>query len=163
MMLDYTLVTTKATYRPLNPVDIPAFIRLVTRRHREELSREALPPERVLAFLEELHHHKDRGALLVFEVEESLAGYALLRPRWCTDRGGPELAIEELYVVPEQRAREIAADFLELLRKVAPQDIRRILLEAPRADRKGMDACRKLGFKDTGRVILSLDVEGDKQ
>jgi GNAT superfamily N-acetyltransferase len=162
-MLDYTLVTTKATYRPLNPVDLPAFIHLLTRHHREELSGGALPPEHVMAFLQEMDRHKDRGALLVFEVEESLAGYALLRPRWCTEAGGPELAIEVLYVVPEQRARDIASDFLELMKKVAPQDCRRIILEAPRGDRKGMDACRKLGFQETGRVILSLDVQGGTQ
>jgi GNAT superfamily N-acetyltransferase len=162
-MLDYTLVTTKATYRPLNPVDVPAFIHLLTRQHREELSGEPLPPERVLAFLQEMEHHKDRGALLVFEVEESLAGYALLRPRWCTEAGAPELCVEELYVVPEQRGREIAADFLALMKKVSPQGCRRILLEAPREDRKGIDACRKLGFKESGRVILSLDIEGGSQ
>jgi hypothetical protein len=158
-MLDYTLVTTKATYRPLNPVDVPAFVSLVARHHREEVSGASLPPERVLALLQELDRHKDRAALLVFEVEESLAGYALLRPRWCTAQGGPDLAVEELYVVPEQRGREIAADFLGLMKKVAPQDCRRILWEAPRGDRKSLDSCRKLGFRETGKVMFSVDVE----
>ena len=135
-MLDYTLVTTKATYRPLNAVDVPGFISLVTRSRQEEIPGEPLPPERVIALLHELARHKDRGVLLVFEAEERLIGYALLRNRWSMACGGPELAVDELYVVPEQRERGIASDFIALLKKVAPQDCMTIRWELPRPTRR---------------------------
>jgi GNAT superfamily N-acetyltransferase len=158
-MLDYTLVSTKATYRPLSAADVPAFIGLVARCRREEVPGEPLPPERVIALLHELARHKDRGALLVFEAEESLVGYALLRNRWSMACGGPELAIDELYVAPEHRPRGIAADFVALLKKVAPQECLTIRWEVPRADRKGMAASRELGFTDTGRAVLAAEVD----
>ena len=161
-MLDYTLVTTQATYRPLAPTDVSAFVALVTRRYREERVPEPLPPGHVLALLQDLDRYKERGALLVFEVEESLAGSAIMRPRWCTVLGGPELVIEELYVAPEHRGRDLASDFIALLKKVTPQDCRRITWETPRGEKKNMDACRRLGFKDTGRVIFSVETGEDR-
>jgi GNAT superfamily N-acetyltransferase len=157
-MLDYTLVTTKATYRPITPVDIPGFIHLVTRCRGEEPSLPPVAPDRILATVRELDRHKKEGSVLVFEKDECLVGYCILLNRWSPTLGGTTLDIDEMYVAPEQQEHGIAADFVSLLVKVAPAECTAIRWEVRRGDRKSLALSRKLGFSDTGRSVVTVDV-----
>lgn len=158
-MLDYTLVTPKATYRAITPPDVPSFLRLVAGRYQEELPGTDISPDQVLTTVRELQRHKEKGSILVFEREESLIGYCILIPLWSNTYGGVLLVIDELYVAPIQREQGIAEDFITLLKKVAPRDCVAIRLEVSRAGRKAMSAWRKLGFAESGRATLTLKVE----
>jgi ribosomal protein S18 acetylase RimI-like enzyme len=162
-MLDYTLVSPKATYRMPTPRDMPALVKLMQAFSREEPGSTEpggeLPAERALATVAELSRSRDRGSLFVFEREGALAGYAILILYWSNELGGTVLAVDELYVEPGQRRQGIASDFLALLGKVAPQGVVSIQLEVNRANRRGLGLCRKLGFQDTGRQVISLPIE----
>ena len=157
-MLDYTLVTTKATYRPITPIDVPAFIHLVTKYYTEELSLPPVPPDQILETVRELNRHKNEGSVLVFEKDDCLVGYCILMNRWSPARGGTALDIDELYVVPQQQEHGIAADFVSLLVKVAPKDCAAIRWEVRRGDKKSLALSRKLRFSDTGRTVMTVNV-----
>ena len=160
-MLDYTLVTPKATYRALTPRDVPGFLRLVAGCHQEELPGTNISSDQILATVRELQRHKEKGSILVFEREESLIGYCILIPLWSNTYGGVLLVIDELYVAPIQRTQGIAEDFITLLKKVAPRDCVAIRLDVNRAGRKTLSSYKKLGFAESERATLTMKVERD--
>jgi hypothetical protein len=157
-MLDYTLVSTKATYRLLAPQDVPIFLRLVQAEKRERRDAPPFDLNRVLAAVKELQPARGRGTVYVFEREQKLVGYCILVNCWNTDQCGTVLVADELYVVPEMRPEEIAADFLGLLLKVAPEGTTSIRIEVPRAGRKSAAPFVKLGFRESARRILSMRI-----
>ena len=156
-MLDYTLVTTKATYRLLNPQDVPLFLQLVQAERRERRDAPPYDAQKVLATVKELQPARGRGSVYVFERDQKLVGYCILVNCWSSDQCGIVLVADELYVVPEQRAEEIAEDFLALLLKVAPEGTTSIRIEVPKG-RRSTAVFEKLGFEESARSVLSMRV-----
>ena len=154
-MLDYTLVTTKATYRLVTPVDLPGLVKLATSCYQEERRGEGMAPERIITTVRELDRHKLKGSVLVFEKDEFLVGYCILIPSWSNERGGTIISVDELYVVPSHREHGIEEDFIALLKKVAPQDCVGIRVELGRGARKRAEIYRKLGFRESGHSVMS--------
>ncbi len=158
-MLDYTLVSTKATYRLLTPQDVPFFVKLVQACREEMGAREPFSADRVLATIGALQPRKGLGSIYVFEREQRLVGYCALVNGWSSEQGGTVLVAEDLYVVPDLRVEEIAEDFLTLLVKVAPEGSTSIRIEIPRANRKALSHYARLGFRETGRQSLTTRIE----
>ena len=155
-MLDYTLVSAKATYRMPAPRDLPALVRLVQALYKEEGMEAEASPESVLATVREFEKNKHKGSLFVFEREQDLAGYAVLTLSWSCQLVGTVLVVDELYVQPAQRSLGLAADFIGLLGKVAPPDVMALQVGARRGDRAASSLYRGMGFQETGRQVLSL-------
>jgi GNAT superfamily N-acetyltransferase len=162
-MLDYTLVSTLATYRLLTPRDMPGFITMVRTRYNEEMPESPIPAEQVIATVRELEHNRDRGTVFIFDREESLVGYCILVNYWSNEYGGTVLCVDELYVTPGQRGQGIASDFLNLIAKVAPEGCRAMQLEVKTRNRKAMGFYRKLGFEDVRRTILSRPIKQETE
>ena len=99
-MLDYTLVTTKATYRLLTPQDMPIFLKLVQAERTERRDAPPFDLNRVLLTIKELQPARGKGTIYVFEREQRLVGYCMLTSCWSSDQCGNVLVADELYVVP---------------------------------------------------------------
>ncbi len=155
-MLDYTLVSTRATYRMLQPTDIAAFLGLVTRCHAKGPHSLPTPQERILATFRELQRNKERGTLFVFEREQALVGYSILVTTWSNRLGGIVLSIDELHVDPLLDDPTLEPDFLTLIAKVAPAEVRAIQFAVDAKDRRARDTCRKIGFQDSGQAVLLM-------
>jgi GNAT superfamily N-acetyltransferase len=153
-MLDYTLVTTKATYRQVTPVDLPGLAKLASSCWQEE-RREGEARDRIIATVREMDRHTLKGSVLVFEKDEFLVGYCILIPSWSNERGGTIISVDELYVVPSHREHRLEEDFIALLKKVAPQDCVGIRVELGRDARRRAAAYRRLGFRESGGTVMS--------
>jgi GNAT superfamily N-acetyltransferase len=158
-MLDYTLVTPKATYRPLAPRDLPGYVAMVQAFYRETRPDREFSAEQALATVRELGKRKDRGSILLFEREEECVGYAILVTSWSNEHGGAVLAIDELFVAPAHRGKGIASDFISLLGRVAPEECVRISLEVHRRNRGALALSKKLGFEPSNRSVLTRAVK----
>ena len=156
-MLDYTLVSPKATYRLLTPQDVPFFLGLVKAERAEGRDDPPFDAERVLATVRELQPARGRGSVYVFEREQKLVGYCILVNCWSSDQCGNVLVTDELYVVPEMRAEEIASDFIGLLLKVAPEGTTSIRIEVP-PGRRNMAPYAKLGFHESEKRALTVKI-----
>ena len=156
-MLDYTLVSTKATYRLLTPQDMPIFLKLVQAERTERRDAPPFDLNRVLLTIKELQPARGKGTVYVFEREQRLVGYCMLTSCWSSDQCGNVLVADELYVVPEMRVDGIAEDFLGLLLKVAPEGTTSVRVEVPKG-RRNTAAFEKLGFKESARSVLSMRV-----
>jgi hypothetical protein len=162
-MLDYTLVSAKATYRLLTPQDVPIFLRLAQAAWAERQDLPPFDPQRVLATVKELQPARGKGTVYVFEREQRLAGFCFLVNCWSSAECGTVIVADELYVQPELRHLDLAGDFLLLLAKVAPQGSTSIRVELsgsrPRDRRASAAAYTKLGFSRSGRDVLSLRIK----
>ena len=156
-MLDYTLVSTKATYRLLTPQDMPIFLKLVQAARTERRDAPPFDLNRVLLTIKELQPARGKGTVYVFEREQRLVGYCMLTSCWSSDQCGNVLVADELYVVPEMRVDGIAEDFLALLLKVAPEGTTSVRVEVPKG-RRNTAAFEKLGFRESARSVLSMRV-----
>ena len=156
-MLDYTLVSTKATYRLLTPQDMPIFLKLVQAARTERRDAPPFDLNRVLLTIKELQPARGKGTVYVFEREQRLVGYCMLTSCWSSDQCGNVLVADELYVVPEMRVDGIAEDFLGLLLKVAPEGTTSVRVEVPKG-RRNTAAFEKLGFRESARSVLSMRV-----
>jgi L-amino acid N-acyltransferase YncA len=158
-MLDYTLVSAKATYRMLEQPDVRSFLALVGARHRDDPPGWSLPQEKILATFRELQRNKDRGTLFVFEQGLVLVGYAILINFWSNRLGGLAVVVDEMYVDPDRGDPGLPADFLQLLAKVAPAEVRAIRVAADARDRRSLGELKRLGFRDSGRTFFELPVK----
>jgi hypothetical protein len=162
-MLDYTLVSAKATYRLLTPQDVPIFLRLAQAAWAERQDLPPFDPQRVLATVKELQPARGKGTVYVFEREQRLAGFCFLVNCWSSAECGTVIVADELYVQPELRHLDLAGDFLLLLAKVAPQGSTSIRIELSsgrlRDRRASTAAYPKLGFRRSGRDVLSLRIK----
>jgi hypothetical protein len=156
-MLDYTLVSPKATYRVLAPADLPFFLRMAETAGRQRGAQGIFDPGRVLATVKELQPSRGRGSIFVFERSQRLVGYCILVNRWSSEECGTVLVADQLYVTPELQEEDLAGDFLLLLARVAPQGATSIQLELPRG-RRSLTAFSRLGFRSSDRDILSLPI-----
>jgi len=156
-VLDYTLVTTKATYRLLTPQDMPIFLKLVQAERTERRDAPPFDLNRVLATIKELQPARGKGTIYVFERDQRLIGYCMLVGCWSSDQCGNVLVADELYVVPEMRVDGISEDFLALLLKVAPKGTTSIRVEVPKG-RRNTAAYEKLGFRESAKSVLSMRV-----
>jgi hypothetical protein len=156
-MLDYTLVSPKATYRPLTPADMPLFLRMAEAARVEKGGPGLFDPARILATVKELQPSKGRGSILVFERGQTLAGYCILVNCWSSEQCGTVLVADELYVAPGQRDQGLAEDFLLLLARVAPEGCTSIRIELPRG-RRNAAPYTAIGFRESGRDVLSLRI-----
>jgi GNAT superfamily N-acetyltransferase len=154
-MLDYTLVTPQATYRPLTPRDLPGYVAMVQAFYRETRPDREFSAEQALTTVRELGKRKDRGSILVFEREEECVGYVILVTSWSNEYGGAVLSIDELFVARPHRRKGIASDFISLLGRVAPEDCVRICLEGDRRNRAALALYKKLGFESMDRTVLT--------
>jgi hypothetical protein len=157
-MLDYTLVTTKATYRLLTPQDVPFFLEMIRAARTERREAPPFDAQKVLATVKELQPSRGKGSVYVFEREQKLVGYCILVNCWSTEESGTVLVADELYVTPGQRAEEIAGDFLTLLQKVAPEGATSIRIEVPRAARRSADPFVKIGFRESDKSALTMRI-----
>ena len=162
-MLDYTLVSAKATYRLLTPEDLPVFLRLAQAAWAERDDLPPFDPQRVLASVKELQPARGRGSIYVFEREQRLAGFCFLVNCWSSAECGTVLVADELYVEPDFRHLDLAGDFLLLVARVAPLGSTSIRVELanarPRDRRVSAAAYTKLGFRQSGRDVLSLRIK----
>jgi hypothetical protein len=155
-MLDYTLVSTKATYRLLTPTDVPAYVSLVQARYREERPGVHVTPAVILSTVRELEHDRLKGTVFVFEADQALIGYCILINRWSSERSGTVIEADELYVVPARRPDGVAEDFLILLSRVAAAGTVAIDRVIDRRNKRERAAFKQLGFEETGRELFSL-------
>ncbi len=156
-MLDYNLVTGKASYRMVTPRDLIVLKGLVRGFYDEGRQRGGGSIE---ATVDELQRHKEKGTVFLFDRGERTVGYAILINYWSNELGGNILFIDELYVIPEERGKGIAGDFIDLIAKVAPKDTAAMQLEADPSCRKLIHFYRNKGFSAAKDAVMVRVLSG---
>ena len=92
-----------AMWRIAEPADDDRMVELCRGLYDEDPGPLPVPPANMRATLEELRYNPHRGRAVVLEIQNRLAGYALLIPFWSNELGGNVCEVDELFIIPERR------------------------------------------------------------
>jgi ribosomal protein S18 acetylase RimI-like enzyme len=95
-----------------------------------------------------------RGSVIVFAEGTALCGYAILIPYWSNEFGGTLLCVDELFVIPEARNREIGHQFFEFLARTRPFDAIAIALEVSPGNLRAQRLYESIGFRPRRNATL---------
>jgi GNAT superfamily N-acetyltransferase len=157
-MLNYDLVTGKAAYRILKQRDIGALVALAGAFYEECGKRDAFSEDSCRKTADTLFRNEGKGSIFLIEKGERYIGYSIIVNIWSSGLGGNVLCIDEMYIEPGERRRGIAADFIELLGKIAPRDSVSIQLEVDPRNRASLGLCKKLGFLESKERAMIMPI-----
>jgi ribosomal protein S18 acetylase RimI-like enzyme len=117
-------------------------------------SDDYMTDKKIAATFQQLHLQPGHLQLDVFEINKTIAGYALLFKFWYSEYGGMMLNIDELFVHEEFRGKGIASRYLsELSRK--KNEYVALSLEVLLENKTAYDLYKRKGFKEKdGSITL---------
>jgi len=146
---------TPETPTPARPDEAEAVTTLLAAQleeHAIPLARDLLA-EGVRAALADDGH----ALILVTREDGRPVGVAYLSFGWILERGGPAMYLEEIYVVPELRGREIGTALLRAALDVArARGCRSVELEVERSHAREAALYARAGFRPLERVHWTL-------
>lgn len=123
------------------------FVKLASALYLSAAVHESIPVE---------HHQRTFDLLMkgtpfadgfVFEEDCQVVGYGLIANTWSNEAGGRAIWIEEIFVLPEYRARGIATAFIQYIRNEYGRDAAWIRLEVSQDNPQARKLYTGLGFE----------------
>ena len=137
----------------LEAVDLPLLERLVRAYYVED--GHAFHEDRQPAALAALAAGEPFGRAWLIRAGGRAVGYVVLTWAFSVEAGGREACLDELYLVPEARARGRGRRVLELLEAEARAlGVKRLYLEVERRNRV-IELYRRAGYVDHDRFLMS--------
>jgi len=96
--------------------------------------------------------HPEHMRIVVFKVEGAVAGYSLLTNYWSNEHGGLVLILDEVFVLPEFRGKEISSKFFKHL-FVMPEYVM-VYLEVFPGNTLALDLYKRIGFQQFERNYM---------
>ena len=145
-------------YRNSNTSDHATITGFMKKLYQEDPGGQSISDKKITATFTELAAHPDKGAILVFEKERALIGYAILIYFWSNEHGGNILNIDEIFVAEQFRGQGVATDFMHHLMQTKPNNAVVLQLEITSGNLRARNLYAKLGFQPhyNDRMLLTL-------
>lgn len=144
------------TIRKITPADREAYLRMAHDFYHSEAVLHAVPDVHFVRAFDEMMRSEDYLLGLIFEMDEKIAGYALLVKAYVQEAGGFTVWIDELYVLPEFQGKGIAKAFFAELKTLAPAA--RYRLEIEPDNQRAEKLYNTVGFETLGYKQLVMDI-----
>jgi GNAT superfamily N-acetyltransferase len=137
-----------------------SFVTMTDRAHADQVLRmmrelyetdaPELPvtPEKFPVTIDRMLGDPARGRVVLFMLEGTLAGYALLIPYWSNEFGGTVVLLDELFVETPFRGQGIASAFFRFLEQHAPFDAVALALEVSPKNARACGLYESMGFEE---------------
>lgn len=133
-------------YRKFKTTDKKIISQLMKKLYRE-MSNEKIPDKNINKTFLKLLHCPEEGKILVLEYKKQIIGYCILVNFWSNEFGGNTPTIDELYIRPEFRNKNIGAGFIKDLIKNKFLDAIVFRLEVKPSNKRVIKLYKKIGFK----------------
>ena len=111
-----------------------------------------MPESKIMKTVQRSLSHPDQLKIKIFQIAETIAGYALLTFYWSNEHGGTVLLLDELYVLPSFRNHGLGSLFITQLSQET--DCSAIRLEVFKENTRASQWYRKLGFEVVARDFM---------
>lgn len=102
-----------------------------------------------------------RGVAWLIQLEAEPIGYIVLTHGWSIEYGGLISVVDEFYIAPKFRGRGAGRRVLRLIRRAARKlRVRLLLLEVEAHNRRAKSLYARVGFQDTRRTMMRMDLHG---
>ncbi|HMK06089.1 MAG TPA: GNAT family N-acetyltransferase [Flavobacterium sp.] len=112
-----------------------------------------MPESKILKTVERSISHPDQVQIKIFEIDRTIAGYALLTFYWSNEYDGIVVILDEFYVLPNFRSQGIGSQFIAQLS--LNNDYKIIQLEVFKANAKALRLYQKSGFEIVDRHFMN--------
>jgi len=113
----------------------------------------AMPESKIIKTVERSFSHPDQVQIKIFEVNKTIAGYALLTFYWSNEYNGIVVILDEFYVMPHFRSKGIGSKFIAYLSQQT--DYKIIQLEVFNTNTKAVKLYEKSGFEVVNRHFMN--------
>lgn len=107
-------MTEKPSFRLYRPGDFPALVTMVTALYREDPPGEAMNAAKVMRTVTMLSRAPERGRIVIFDINNEVAGYAIVIHCWSNEFSGDIHLLDEMYIMPHKRNLGIGTAFCSI-------------------------------------------------
>lgn len=133
--------------RKITNADREIYLQLATEFYESDAVLHNIPAEHISGTFEEMTTSDRYAEGYFFEVDHSIAGYALLAKTYSQEAGGEVLWIEEIYIRPEFRSRGLGREFFQYLEDNKSDRVKRIRLEVEEDNALAVSLYERLGYE----------------
>ena len=130
--------------RKITPDDRAIYLKMAHEFYHSEAVLHPVPEANYARAFDEMMRSEAYMVGLIFEIEEQIAGYALLCKTYSQEAGGMAVWIDELYVRPDFRNRGIGHAFFAEVEAIVPAA--RYRLETEPDNHRAKKLYRSLGY-----------------
>lgn len=94
---------------------------------------------------------------LILEIDGICAGYAQLSFTWSNEAGGFTVWLEEIYIKPDFRGKQLGTKLIEFIMNEYKDKARRFRLEVSPSNHDAMKLYRKIGFNQLNYLQMTID------
>jgi ribosomal protein S18 acetylase RimI-like enzyme len=137
--------------------DVDALVRLMRQFYAE--ASFTLSESAALRAFEALLDDSRLGQVWMIEDDGHPAGFVVLTVSFSMEYGGLRGFVDDFYVAPQYRRRGLGhAALEEVTRACRRRGVRALLVETDPENTAALSAYRSVGFDDSGRCLLSLEL-----
>lgn len=145
--------------RQIQKKDRAAYLQLAQEFYQTNAVLHSIPVSHMENTFEELMRSEEYAEAYIFEVDEEIAGYALLAKTYSQEAGGRIIWIEELYVRDSFRSKGLGKQFFEYLDNNMAEETARVRIEVERTNDGAISLYKKIGYGNLDYVQLARDFE----
>lgn len=142
--------------RKITPADREAYLQMAHDFYHSEAVLHPVSDDHFPRAFDEMMRSEDYMTGLIFEAEGRIAGYALLCKTYSQEAGGMAVWIDELFVLPQYRSRDIGKAFFAELENIVPAARYRLEIEPDNARAERL--YRSMGFDVLGYKQMVKDI-----
>lgn len=145
--------------RQIQLKDREIYLQLAQEFYQTNAVLHSIPVSHMEHTFEELMRSNEYAEAYIFEVDDEIAGYALLAKTYSQEAGGRIIWIEELYVRDQYRSKGLGKQFFEYLDNHMAEDTARVRIEVEKTNDGAISLYKKIGYGNLDYVQLARDFE----
>jgi len=132
--------------RLIEKKDFKAVEELIKSFYREVHTEKSISKEIITKTIDELCSFPEKGSIYVFEMQNVIVGYMILIYYWSMEFGGNIVFIDEIFISPSYRNKNIGSNFLKTIIDRHIKSFIAIQLEVSPSNYKAQKFYEKNGF-----------------
>ena len=141
-------------FRPYSEKDFNILNSMIKSLYDEDPGYASINELKIKNTIKELNKNKEKGRIIIFQLEKEIIGYAILINYWSNEYGGDILIIDEIYILPEHRRKGYGKSFLKYLIENNLETSKGIQLEIGNKNRGAYRLYKDFGFVEINNKIM---------
>lgn len=133
-------------FRACTEADLPMVQNHASSLYREDPQGMEMTPNKIQKTFREFSLKAEKGHIMVFEIDNTVIGYAILVFFWSNEFGGDFIEVDELFVQKEYRNRGIGKTFFKSLEETWQGKAVALALQTTPTNERAIALYKHMGF-----------------
>ena len=141
-------------FRPYSEKDFNILNSMIKNLYDEDPGYASINDLKIKKTINALTKNKEKGRIIIFQLEKEIIGYAISINYWSNEYGGNILIIDEIYIIPEYRRKGHGKAFLKHLIENNLKTSKGIQLEVGNKNKRAYKLYEEFGFDEIDNKIM---------